>query len=44
VKIKWGNILLVSECEESLSDSEPDSDNELDDCALLDAVVNNHSD
>jgi hypothetical protein len=36
--------LLGSESEESLSDSEFDSENELDDCALLDVVVYYNSD
>jgi hypothetical protein len=35
---------FVSECEESLSDLEFDSNNELDDCALFDTVVNDDSD
>jgi hypothetical protein len=35
--------LLVSEYEKSLSDLEFDSDNQLDDCALLDIVVNGDS-
>jgi hypothetical protein len=39
-----GEYLLLSESEESLSDSEFDTDNELDDCALPDAVVNDGSD
>jgi hypothetical protein len=38
-----GKYLLVSESEERSSDLELDSDNELDDCALLDVVVNNDS-
>jgi hypothetical protein len=36
--------LLASESEESLSDSEFDSENELDDCALLDVAVDDDSD
>jgi hypothetical protein len=36
--------LLGSESEESLSDSEFDSENELDDCVLLDVVVDDNSD
>jgi hypothetical protein len=36
--------LLGSKCEESLLDSEFDSENELDDCALLDGVVDDNSD
>jgi hypothetical protein len=36
--------LLGSESEESLSDSEFDSENELGDCALLDVVVDDDSD
>jgi hypothetical protein len=36
--------LLVSESEERSSDSEFYSDSELDDCALLDVVVNDDSD
>jgi hypothetical protein len=36
-----GEYLLLSESEESLSDSEFDTDNEMDDHALLDVVVNN---
>jgi hypothetical protein len=36
--------LLTSEPEESLSDSEFDSENELDDCALLDVAVDDDSD
>jgi hypothetical protein len=39
-----GEYLFVSESEESLSDSEFDRDNELDNCALLDDVVNDDSD
>jgi hypothetical protein len=39
-----GEYLLVSESEESLLDSDFDSDNELDDCALLDVVVNDDID
>jgi hypothetical protein len=38
-----GKYLLVSEYEGSLSDSGSDSDNELDDCALHDVVVNGDS-
>jgi hypothetical protein len=38
--MKLREYLLVSESEESLSDLEFDSDNELDDCTLLDIVVN----
>jgi hypothetical protein len=38
------DCLLGSESEESLSDSECDSENELDDCAVLDVVVNGDSD
>jgi hypothetical protein len=36
--------VLVSECEEILPDSEFDSDSELNDCALLDVVVNGNID
>jgi hypothetical protein len=36
--------LLGSESEEILSDSEFDSENELDDCALLDVVVDDNND
>jgi hypothetical protein len=36
--------LLGSESEESLSDLEFDSENELGDCALLDVVVDGNSD
>jgi hypothetical protein len=36
--------LLASESEESLSDSELDSENELDDCDHLDVVVDDGSD
>jgi hypothetical protein len=36
--------LLGSESEESLSDSEFDSENELDDCAFLDVVVDDNND
>jgi hypothetical protein len=39
-----GECLLGSISEESLSDSEFDSDNELDDCALLDVMVDGDSD
>jgi hypothetical protein len=35
--------LLGSESEESLLDSEFDSGNELEDCALLDVVVNDNT-
>jgi hypothetical protein len=41
---KVKECLLGSESEESLSDSEFDSDNELDDCALLNVVVDGDSD
>jgi hypothetical protein len=39
-----GECLFGSESEESSPDSEFDSDNELDDCTLLDVVVNGDSD
>jgi hypothetical protein len=39
-----GDCLLDSESEESLSDSECDSENEFDDCAVLNVVVNGESD
>jgi hypothetical protein len=38
-----GEYLLLSESEQNLSDSESDTENELDNCALLDAVVNDGS-
>jgi hypothetical protein len=40
---KVKECLLGSKFEESLSDSEFDSENELDDCALLDVVVDDNS-
>jgi hypothetical protein len=39
-----GECLLGTEYEKSLSDSEFDSDNELDDCALHEVVVDDDSD
>jgi hypothetical protein len=36
--------LLLSKSEQSLSDSEFDTENELDDCTFLDAVVNDGND
>jgi hypothetical protein len=39
-----GDCLLDSESEESLSDSECDNENEFDDCAVLNVVVNGESD
>jgi hypothetical protein len=39
-----GNSLPSSKSEESLSDSECDSENELDDCAVLDVVMDGGSD
>jgi hypothetical protein len=41
---KVEDCLLGSKCEESLSDSECDSENELDDCAILDIVVDGDTD
>jgi hypothetical protein len=39
-----GGCLLGRESEESLSDSECESDNDLDDCAVLGVVVDGDSD
>jgi hypothetical protein len=39
-----GDSLLGSKSEESSSDSECDSENELDDCAVLDVVMDGGSD
>jgi hypothetical protein len=40
---KVGEYLLLSKSEQNLLDSEFDTENEFDECALLDAVVNDSS-